>query len=175
MQEQKQVQKAGFSVKKYVVLVVVTYILVVIDQLTKWYAMEHIHYGAIKYVHKYLNWTLVHNPGGAFGFLAQCGENVRMGVFIAIVSVTVLAMIVFYIYYFNKSRWACTWLLMIIGGAIGNLIDRIRFGYVIDFIDVHLYDKHWPAFNFADICVTVGLFCLIIYIVFEGVWRPKHL
>lgn len=149
-------------------LAVVVIVLVAIDQLTKYLALDNIALGRVITVTSFFNLTLVYNTGGAFGFLSQSGEILRMAVFIASVSIIIIIMITFYFHYYSKSFWAATWITMIIGGAIGNLIDRIRFQKVIDFLDLHVFGYHWPAFNFADICVTLGIFLFILYVLFEG-------
>lgn len=160
---------------KYIKLVVVVVVLVIIDQLTKYLALDNLALGEVIQVTPFFNLTLAFNPGGAFGFLAQGGETLRMLVFIAAVVAIIIIMIAFYVHYYRKSRWPALWIIMIISGAVGNLIDRARFQNVIDFLDLHIYDYHWPTFNFADICVTLGIILLILHILFEGAFRRRQL
>ena len=159
--------------RKYVTLVIVVAVLVIIDQVTKYWAVTSMSPGSIISITSFFNLTLVYNTGGAFGFLSQVDEVVRMAVFVAAVIVIIVCMVYFFAHYYRKSFWASLCISMIIGGAMGNLIDRVRLRKVVDFLDLHAADYHWPAFNFADICVTVGIALFIIYILFEGVSR-KH-
>lgn len=160
---------------KYIKLVAVIIVLVVVDQFTKYLALDNIALGDVIQITPFFNLTLVYNPGGAFGFLAQSGETLRMLVFIAAVAVIIIIMIVFYAHYYSKSRRTSLWISMIISGAIGNLIDRARLQNVIDFLDLHVFGYHWPTFNFADICVTLGLILFILHILLEGVFRRRQL
>lgn len=159
--------------RKYINLVVIVVVLVVIDQLTKFLALGNIAPGQVIPVTSFFNLTLVYNTGGAFGFLSQSSEALRAAVFIAAVGVIIILMIAFYVHYYRKSLWASLWIAMIVSGAVGNLIDRVRIHKVIDFLDLHAFNYHWPAFNFADICVTVGIILFIIYVLFEGVSRKR--
>lgn len=158
---------------KYINLVAVVIVLVVIDQFTKYLALDNLALGDVIQVTSFFNFTLAYNPGGAFGFLAQSSETLRMLVFIAVVAVIIIIMIVFYAHYYTKSRWVSLWIAMIISGAVGNLIDRARLQSVIDFLDLHVFDYHWPTFNFADICVTLGIILFILHVLLEGVLRQR--
>lgn len=157
--------------KKYVNLIVFVLVLVIIDQLTKYLALSNIAFGHIIPVAPFFNLTLVYNTGGAFGFLSQSSQMLRTLVFVAMVVIIVAVLIVFYARQYQKSRFSSVFIIMIIGGAIGNLIDRVRLGKVIDFLDLYAGNYHWPAFNFADICVTLGIILFIIYVIFDG---KKH-
>jgi len=159
--------------RKYINLVVVVVVLVVIDQITKLLALHNIVPGGVIPITSFFNFTLIFNTGGAFGFLSQSSEALRAAVFIAAVSLIIIVMIAFYVHYYRKSFWASLWITMIISGAVGNLIDRVRLQKVVDFLDLHAFGYHWPAFNFADICVTLGIIFFIIYVLFEGVSRKR--
>jgi signal peptidase II len=101
------------------------------------------------------------NPGAAFGFLADASETFRRIFFIGITATVILLII----YYIVKSSLQNTLyvisLTLIFSGAVGNLIDRIRFGAVVDFLDVYIGTAHWPAFNVADSSISVGAVLMI--------------
>lgn len=110
----------------------------------------------------FFNITYVRNPGAAFGFLSDASPGFRSVFFVA---VTCLA-IILVLYYIVKSTAeeprVILSLSLILSGALGNLVDRVRFGEVIDFIDVYIGSHHWPAFNVADSAITIGAFLLLI-------------
>ncbi len=112
--------------------------------------------------------TYVRNPGAAFGFLADASPLFRSIFFVA---VTVLA-IILVVHYIWKSRaeepFLTFALSLILSGAVGNLIDRVRFGEVIDFLDVYIGSYHWPAFNVADSAISVGAVILFIELTRRG-------
>ena len=109
----------------------------------------------------------VQNPGGAFGFLATMGPQAR-GVIFILVSVLAVAVILwFYMQTPVQQRWLAFGFALIFGGAIGNLVDRLRFGAVVDFIDVYIGDLHWPAFNIADSAITVGVAIFAFHVMFR--------
>lgn len=109
----------------------------------------------------YFNLTYVHNTGAAFSFLAQAGGWQRW--LFAGLAVVMSSIIAVWLHRLQKHETLmAVALALVLGGAIGNLIDRVAYGYVIDFLDVYYQDWHWPAFNIADsaICVGVGLMLL---------------
>lgn len=109
----------------------------------------------------YFHIVHVRNTGAAFGLLSRLDPK---WVHPLLVAATMFAMIAIlaYIYFLPRRGPAPFGLGLILGGAIGNLIDRARLGYVVDFLDVHWHHHHWPAFNVADIGITVGVFLLIL-------------
>ncbi|HEX7917244.1 signal peptidase II [Rudaea sp.] len=107
-----------------------------------------------------LNWTLAFNTGAAFSFL-DVGPGPQRWLF-SVLAVVVSAMLVRWLATIPRSDWRNTLpLSLVIGGALGNLVDRLRFGQVTDFIDVYWNDAHFPAFNVADSAITVGAVLLI--------------
>lgn len=150
--------------RKYKILAVVALLVLVLDQYTKNLVLQHFHLGeSISIISNYFNLTYIQNTGAAFGLLAQAPAPFRVPFFL-IVPLIALAVIVFI---FRKlpsdSIKLPIALSLIMSGALGNLIDRIRFGYVVDFLDFHWkYQIHYPAFNVADsaICVGVGIMML---------------
>ena len=109
----------------------------------------------------WLNMTLAHNYGAAFSFLSSAGGWQR-GFFITLASV-VSAVLLVWLLRLPRREWLTgLGLALVLGGAIGNLVDRVRLGYVVDFIDVHFKGWHYPAFNVADSAITCGVALLII-------------
>jgi signal peptidase II len=135
-------------------------LVVILDQLTKFITLTSINESTTKPITSFLNWVLVYNPGAAFSLLAQSG-GWQKWFFIGIGSVAAIVMIWLLkrhshqgIFSFSISR--------LLGGAIGNVIDRFMHGAVVDFIDVYYQTYHWPAFNLADSAITLGTALLII-------------
>lgn len=152
--------------KKYVRFSFVAMVVVLLDQVSKVVILAKIPlYKSIAIIPGLFNITHVHNPGGAFGFLAQNGSPWRHWIFLC-ASLLALAMI---IYFHHQTPPTYPYLAMgmslIFGGAIGNLIDRLRLGEVVDFLDFYVAAYHWPTFNIADSAVTVGVGIFIIHIV----------
>lgn len=144
---------------------VLSVLLIVLDQWTKSVAVGALTYLTPVPVVPGLNWTLVHNLGGAFSFLSNHDGWQRW--FFLIVSSVVTVVLIEWLRRTAARHWQlCLPLALLIGGAIGNLIDRARLGYVVDFVDVYYGTWHWPAFNVADSGITVGIVMLIAYELF---------
>ena len=136
--------------------------LVILDQLTKYLVIENFDiYDSVKLL-PLVNLTFVVNYGFAFGFLNNPSINQIL------VSIVILMIILYFLYLLLKTQDKIfkLSLVLILSGAIGNFIDRIIRGFVIDFIDVYIDLFHWPAFNIADSCITIGFVILIINILF---------
>ncbi|MBW1860403.1 MAG: signal peptidase II [Deltaproteobacteria bacterium] len=117
----------------------------------------------------FFNLTYIRNTGGAFGLLAGEASRLRVGLFLAVSSAALG--IIFYLY--TKippgRKWLDAGLALTFGGALGNLIDRLRFGEVVDFLDFHIGTMHWPAFNVADSAISVGVGIFCFYLLFKKV------
>jgi signal peptidase II len=153
---------------KYILLAVVAGLVVLADQITKVLILKYLPYHQnITVIAGFFDLTHIHNPGGAFGFMANMSESVRTVVFLLASSLAVG--LIFYFY--KKTPPSFTFLAigfaLIFGGAIGNLIDRIRMGVVIDFLDVYIGNYHWPAFNVADSAITVGIVIFGYHLLFK--------
>lgn len=136
-------------------------VLVLLDQWTKWLASQHLAYGQPMVILPVLNFTLLHNPGAAFSFLSDAGGWQRW-FFTGISSIVSVVLVIWICRLKQGQVWLAASLALILSGAVGNLIDRVLFGYVIDFISVH-YDQHYfPAFNIADSGITVGAGLLLL-------------
>lgn len=153
---------------KYIRFAGVVAVVVLLDQITKALVMKLMPlFKSIIVIPGIFNLTHVHNPGGAFGFLAQNGAPWRHWVFLAAAAIA-LSMILYFHHQTPKTHPLLgLGLALIFGGAIGNLIDRLRFGEVIDFLDFHVADLHWPTFNVADSAVTIGVGIFILHILFK--------
>jgi signal peptidase II len=124
-------------------------------------------YQSIELLENFFHITYIRNKGAAFGILSGADESIRIPFFL-VVSAIAIAVIFYILYsYHEESKLFPLSLALILGGAVGNMIDRIRFGEVVDFLDVHWYDHHWPAFNVADSAICIGVALLIINMLFE--------
>ncbi len=140
---------------------VLSVIVIVLDQLSKYWVDQAMALYQSLPLMPGLQLTYVRNTGAAFSFLSQAGGWQR-GFFIALASVASVA-ICGWLYRLDRQRHveAMGWAL-VLGGAVGNMIDRARYGYVIDFLDVYYQDWHWPAFNIADSAITAGVVILLL-------------
>jgi len=156
--------------KKYVYLLIISGILICLDQVTKLYVHTQFHLGESTVIIKnFFNITYVRNFGAAFGFLANSHPEFREIFFLVMPPLAVITIFFILRGVQDSDRIQVTALSCIFGGAIGNYIDRLRFRYVIDFIDFHLYEKYsWPAFNIADSAIVVGVIMLVIMMALEG-------
>jgi signal peptidase II len=150
-------------VKKNIILFILgAAVVIALDQITKAAITSrfllHESYGVID---SFFNIVYVMNPGAAFGFLAGASATFRYVFFIGITVVAILLII----YYLVKSKPGSILIVisltLIFAGAVGNLIDRIRYGAVVDFLDVFVGTWHWPAFNIADSAISVGAILMI--------------
>jgi signal peptidase II len=164
--------------RPYLVLII---LVIAFDQLTKTYIHATLTPGHMKHVlGNFLRFTFVYNPGGAFG--------ISIGNFWLYTAVSLLAVVIIIIYFLkvpNHNRFAKTCLACVVGGALGNQIDRIVYGQVIDFIDVNIIDiiippfkilgveflgyqlYRWYIFNIADAAITLGLIGFVVYLMFQ--------
>ncbi len=134
-----------------------------LDQLTKQWIIRNIHYAdRIEVIPGLFDLTHVRNPGGAFSFFADGPFEQRMFFFIGTTLVAIVLLLLFLRKLMPEERLSALALGIILGGALGNLIDRIVYGEVIDFLDVHLLGGYtWPTFNVADSCIVIGVGILI--------------
>lgn len=136
-------------------------VVFVSDQLTKYVAADYLmRHGEVPLT-SFLNFALVHNTGAAFGFLSAASgwQNIF---FIVVASVACLVILWMTWRLASTDRFLGTGLMLILGGAAGNLADRLLHGYVIDFVDVYYRAWHWPAFNVADSAITIGAVILVL-------------
>ena len=145
-------------------------LVVVLDQLTKYWVSAVFYYGEARAVSGFFNLVLTHNKGAAFSFLASAAGWQR-GFFIAIALVAIVVISVLLARH-AADRPFCLALALILGGAIGNVLDRITLGYVVDFLDFHIAGWHWPAFNLADSAISAGAVLLIVDSFRSGARQP---
>lgn len=149
---------------KYLILLAVSGVIITIDQATKIYIHTRFALGeSINVVENFFNITYVRNKGAAFGILSDLPDMIRESFFLAMTPVALFIILLLLKSVPKTDKIQILALSGIFGGAIGNYIDRIRFGYVIDFLDAHWYHKHaWPAFNVADSAIVCGVTILIL-------------
>lgn len=154
---------------KYGRLALVAAVVVALDQITKAIILARVPlYDLIPVIPGFFNIVHIQNPGGAFGFFAGGSPFLRKVVFLLLSSVAALFVLYLYRQTPRTHRWLSFGLALIFGGAIGNLIDRVRFDVrVVDFLDFHIGPYHWPAFNVADSAITVGVTIFAIHILFN--------
>lgn len=120
---------------------------------------------SIVVIEGFFNFTLVHNKGAAFGFFKG------LGWFFVALAVLTSAFIFIYLALYREQEKLISWsLVFILAGALGNMVDRIRFNHVVDYLDFYFRDYHWPVFNLADVAINVGVFLLLIDF-FRGFWQ----
>ena len=155
---------------KYVLLFFVSGVLIVMDQYTKLMVSLHIPLNySVKVVEGFFNFTHIRNSGVAFGLFASQQSEYKALVFIAISTIAIIAILVIFHQTPKEKKMVQTGLILIFSGAIGNLIDRILHGEVIDFVDFFINRHHFPAFNIADSCITVGVIMMVIDLFFGEV------
>ena len=138
----------------------ISLLVIIADQLTKWLANTQLEYHKAVTVLPYFEWFLSYNPGAAFSFLSDAGGWQRW--FFTVLAVVISIVLFVWIKKLNDNeKLTAIALSLILGGAIGNLIDRVLYGYVIDFIQVWLGSYPWPAFNIADSAISVGAVILL--------------
>jgi len=135
-------------------------VVMLLDYVSKIAVLASLAPGESRVLSPFFNLVLVFNKGAAFSFLA--GAQGWQTLFFAAIAVVAAAVISFLIYKYEKKALFCCALALILGGALGNLYDRIVYGHVVDFLDFHALGWHWPAFNVADSAITVGAGILIV-------------
>ncbi|MBK9323207.1 MAG: signal peptidase II [Bdellovibrionaceae bacterium] len=156
--------------KKYLYLAVIAGFLVALDQLIKMYIHTQFHLGeSTVVIPNFFNLTYVRNFGAAFGFLAESHPTFREIFFLAMPPIALIIILSILRGVKDDDTKQIVALSCIFGGAIGNYIDRLRFRYVIDFLDFHLNNKYsWPAFNVADSAIVGGVSLLLLMMFMES-------
>lgn len=134
---------------------------IVLDQWTKGIATAHLSYAQPVPVMPMLNWTLLHNYGAAFSVLADAGGWQRW-FFTSLAAGVSVVFVIWLLRLPLRASVLAAGLALVLGGAVGNLIDRLTLGYVVDFIHVYYQNHHFPAFNIADSAITLGTILLIV-------------
>jgi len=151
-----------FNNKSNLNLLIFSIFLLIFDQVSKAMIVSQFDLYESISVAPFFNLTFVVNYGFAFGFLNSPSLNQ------IIVSIVILSIIIYFLYLLIKTqdRVFKICLVLILSGALGNFLDRIFRGYVVDFIDIYVFNYHWPAFNVADSCISVGFVILMFNILF---------
>lgn len=154
--------------RRYLLLVGVSLVLIALDQITKMFVMHTMHlHESIPVIPDFFNLTYIRNPGAAFGIFATTNSAFRLIFFVG-TSIFALGLLGTIFYRLHADDvWGQLTISSIFGGAIGNLIDRLRYGEVVDFLDFHISGYHWPAFNVADSAISVGVVSLLIIFALE--------
>ncbi len=151
-------------------LILVSGCVILADQITKYIIKINVAlYDNIIVIEKFFNITHILNPGGAFGFFASQSPEIRKFIFLFVSSVVALFVLWFYKRCAEDFIFLSYGLALVFGGAVGFLIDRFRYGKVVDFLDFYMGSAHWPAFNIADSAISIGMGILIYHIIFNKV------
>ncbi len=156
--------------RKYTTLVLVAGVTILVDQVTKAIVMRAFSlHETLEVIPGFFALTQIRNTGGAFGLLAGEATWFRT-LFFLVFSCLALGIILYsYRRLASTKPWVAVALAMVFGGALGNLIDRLRFGEVIDFLDFYVGTAHWPAFNIADSAISVGVGILCLNVVLRKI------
>ena len=156
--------------KKYIILVALSALIVALDQLLKMYVHTHFQLGeSVPVMTGFFNITYVRNFGAAFGFLNQTHPDFREIFFLLMPPVAMVIILMILRGVREDDTRQILALSSVFGGAIGNYVDRVRFKYVIDFLDFHWKEAYtYPAFNIADMAIVCGVIILLVLMYFEG-------
>ncbi len=146
-------------------------VTLILDQATKFYMISDImNPPQLIQVTSFFNFTLAWNTGVSFSLFDSYGD---VGTYVLLVVSGIISFVFFVWLWRSKNHWLSAGIGMVIGGALGNIIDRIRYGAVMDFIDFHYELYHWPAFNLADTFICVGVVFIFIESFLESKWEQK--
>jgi signal peptidase II len=138
----------------------IAFVVIVFDQVSKVAITQNFAYGESRAITSFFNLVLVYNKGAAFSFLAT-GTGWQRYLFTGLGIVAALFIVYLLKRHAGQRLFSCA-LSLVLGGAIGNVIDRVLYGHVIDFLDVHVHHWHWPAFNIADSAICIGAILFIL-------------
>ena len=134
-------------------------LVVCLDQATKFAVLKGLRvYESVPLMDGFFNLVHVRNRGMAFGFMNRSDMNLGFWILVFATIIAIFLLLFWFYHMKGESNWTTLGLSLILGGAVGNLIDRVRLHEVIDFLDFHVGPWHWPAFNVADAAITVGAF-----------------
>ena len=152
---------------RYKRLFIIVALILLADQASKMLVAANMPlFHSIEIIPGFFNLTHIKNPGGAFGFLAGAKSHIRLFVLIFVSIAALFFLLYLYLktppeYFLLSNGFA-----LVIGGAMGNIVDRVRFGEVTDFLLFHFRGFHWPAFNVADSAITIGILIAVFYLLF---------
>ena len=156
------------QVHRFVLLGLVALSIVSVDQITKAYIANNMRlHETISVIPGFFHLTYIRNPGAAFGILGTTSSGFRL-IFFFLTSIFAIGLLLtIFLRLDHRDWWGQLTIASIFGGAIGNFIDRIQYGEVIDFLDFFVKGYHWPAFNVADMAISVGVCSLLILFAFD--------
>jgi len=153
---------------KYAFLIGFAALVVILDQAVKLLVVAKIPaYGSVVVIPGFFDLTHIYNTGGAFGFLSGKSSLFRHLFFLSASAIAMGMIVYLYLKTPREYLFLRSGLTMILGGAVGNVADRIRLGKVVDFLDIHINDLHWPAFNIADSAITLGILIFVYHLIFK--------
>ena len=156
------------SLSKFWMLFGIAAVVVILDQGTKLLVVSNIPaYDSMAVIPGFFDLTHIYNTGGAFGFLAGKSSLFRHLFFLSASAIAMAMIVYLYLQTPRDYLFLRIGLAMILGGAVGNVIDRIRLGKVVDFLDLHVNDLHWPAFNIADSAISIGILIFVYHLIFK--------
>jgi signal peptidase II len=154
---------------RYLQLFLASNILIILDQYTKMWVNTHIpKHRFIMVIDNFFAITHIRNPGVAFGLFADGPSEYKTYVFIGFSIIAIVAILIFFHQTPRENKMVRVALILIFSGAIGNMIDRILYHEVIDFLDFFYGSYHWPAFNIADSCITIGVMLMFLDLIQAG-------
>lgn len=139
---------------------VIAFIVLVMDLATKYWVESSLNYGQQIPITSFFNLVLTYNAGAAFSFLSDASGWQRW--FLSGIALTASIIIIILLRKYPENKLFCLALSLVLGGALGNLWDRITLGHVVDFLDFYIGNYHWPAFNIADSAIFIGAILLIV-------------
>jgi len=145
---------------KLSICLTIALIILALDLATKYWVESVLTFGQMIPITNFFNIVLTYNPGAAFSFLSDQAGWQRW--FLSFVAGSAVLVIIYMLHKYRQEKLFCTSLSFILGGALGNLYDRITLGHVVDFLDFYIGENHWPAFNIADSAIFIGA-ALMIY------------
>lgn len=151
--------------QKYWILSIFCFGILLLDQLTKYIVVQKLGlYRKVEVIHGFFNIVHVRNTGGAFGIFGGARGGIGSILFVVVSLIAIVAIIFLFIKTRENEKILALSFSLVLSGALGNLIDRLHYGEVVDFLDFHIATYHWPAFNVADsaICIGIGLMALEI-------------
>jgi signal peptidase II len=161
MNEAREHWKKLPQIARNLAWLLLAFLVILLDGQTKQWASETLELYRPGQITSWLNFTLAHNYGAAFSILSDAGGWQRW--FFTILASAVTVVLLVWLFRLKRGEWRTGLsLALVIGGAVGNLLDRVRLGYVVDFIDVHYQSHHWPAFNVADSAITCGIILMLL-------------
>jgi signal peptidase II len=160
----------GSNKKRHIRFVLLAVAIVAMDQLVKALIVATVPaYQTISVIPGFFNLTHIYNTGGAFGFLSGNTSSYQQIFFLTASLVAVGLILYLYSQTPPNQIFLEIGFSLILGGALGNISDRIRLGKVVDFLDFHIMDLHWPSFNIADSAITIGIFIFIYHLLFKKI------